>query len=133
MSLRHQENDMANNEPTYFLDDSVIAIRGPEVPDASFINGMNAGGSCAPGIGIGENAPNVAGTPEQFTLLDQYAAARTPQDSQAIGGEALGDGVPGILPGDSLRFGANDAGGDGTMTGTGNATLASLAAGWTAV
>jgi hypothetical protein len=120
------------NEPTYFLDDSVVSTRAGEVPTASFANGMNAGGSCAPGIGIGENAANVAGTPAQFTLLDQHAAARTPQDSQAIGGIALGAGSSGVGS-DPIRFGANDSGGDGTMTGSGSATLTSLAAGWTAV
>jgi hypothetical protein len=138
---------MANNEPTYFIDDAAVTAREAEYtvnPDTSFDNGMNAGGSNAPGIGIGENAANVAGTPEQFTLLDQHGAngtARTPQISQSIGGYPYTDpagypssgGTEGTAPDAVIRFGANDSGGDGTMTGTGNATLSTLAAGWTAV
>lgn len=120
-----------NNTPSYFLDDSVVATRGAEVTTASFANGMNAGGSCAPAIGVGP-AANTAGTADQYTLLDQAGAARTPQDSQAIGGIALGDGVAGAGT-DPVRFGTTAVTGDGTMTGTGSTTLASLAAGWVAV
>ena len=54
---------------------------------------MNRGGSCAPGIGIGTEAGGVA--PPSWSLLDQDEVARTPQDSQHIGGSGLGGGVTG--------------------------------------
>ena len=112
--------------PTYFVDDVAVAARKAEanqsIPVGSWLTGLNAGGSCANGIGVNQGEGAVVGTPEQFTLLDQAAAARTPQDSQLIGGV--------IEP---LDVGTNAANGDGTPTRTGAATLASLAAGWTAV
>ena len=110
------------SDPSYYLDSVLVTAREPQVPGASFDNGANAAGSCAPGIGIGQGVAGVAGTPEQFTLLDQYGLARTPQDSQHIG-EA---GTP-------VTIGTNNADGNGTMTETGEATLATLAAGWTSV
>ena len=94
---------MAN--PTYLIDDSVVAIRGPEVPNASFVNGCNVAGSNAPGIGINLGGGAVVGESQQFTLLDQTGAARTPQTSQYIGGEPLGAGQPRTLPDDSIRGG----------------------------
>ena len=120
-----------NNAPSYFLDDSVVTTRGAEVTGASFANGMNAGGANAPGIGIGPGA-NAAGTVDQFTLLDQGGDGRTPQNSQAIGGVALGAGAAdaGVDP---VRFGTNAADGGGVMTDTGGATLTTLAAGWVPV
>ncbi len=118
---------------SYFADDAVIAIRGPEVPAASFDDGMNIGGSCSPGIGIGFNYPNLDGLPQAFTLLDQRALARTPQQGQAIGGEALGDGQAGFLPGNPVRFGNASVSGDGVVTNLGDATLSTLAGGWVAV
>ena len=145
-------------EPTVFQDDAAQTARALEVVGASFANGMNLGGSCAPGIGINMNEGAVVGTPEQFTLLDQgnYAndfvpVARTAQISQSIGGFPFVDrvaaavpypgsgGTEGILPESVIRFGdaptqaAKDAAPelDGTIIPIGNATLASLAAGWT--
>tara|TARA_R110002096_G_scaffold2926_5_gene14896 strand:+ start:1161 stop:1508 length:348 start_codon:yes stop_codon:yes gene_type:complete len=112
--------------PTYFVDDVAVAARKAEanqsIPDASWLTGMNAGASCANGIGVNEGEGAVIGTAEQFTLLDQAGAARAPQDSQLIGGVA-----------EPLDVGTNATNGDGTPTRTGGATLASLAAGWTAV
>jgi hypothetical protein len=118
--------------PSYFLDDSVVAFRKLEVQDSSpsvdFAGGMNAGGSNSCGIGINENVPDLVGTPQQFTLDDQKEQPRTPQDSQAIGGIALGDGLSTTnVP---LQFGANSAGGTGIMIPVGTCTLVDLAAGW---
>lgn len=127
-----------NSTPSYFLDDSAVATRTAEVPDADWAGGATAAASNAPCIGAGLDQPNVAGTPEQFTLLDQDGAARTPQVSQSIGGT----GVSGTYPSsggaegkgiDALRFGTNNGDGSGEVTGTGNAHLATLAAGWEAV
>jgi hypothetical protein len=72
--------------PTYFRDDVAIAARAAEVINANFTNGMNNGGSNAPGIGINMTGIAVVGTPEQFTLLDQREVARVAQISQSIGG-----------------------------------------------
>ena len=108
--------------PSYLLDETSIAARTSEVPNASFSNGMNASASCAPAIGINHGVTNIAGTPEQITLLDQAGAARTPQASQQLGTTA----VP-------VKIGTNHADGTGVTTDTGDATLVSLAAGWSAV
>jgi|TARA_R110000803_G_C11910007_1_gene313124 hypothetical protein len=124
---------MTQNNPTYYVNAATQAVREGQVPDADFDSGMNAGGSNACGIGIGP-AVNIVGTTNQFTLLDQTPAARTPQLSQPIGGTALGAGsstAPDAA--DPIRFGTNAASGNGTPTATGVATLVSLAAGWTAV
>jgi len=110
------------SDPSYYLDGALVTARESEVPDASFDNGANAAGSCSPGVGIGQGVAAVAGTPEQFTLEDQYELPRTPQDGQHIG-----------VAGTPINIGTNNANGNGTMTETGEATLASLAAGWTSV
>ena len=104
---------------SYFLDDSVVSTRAAEVPDADFAGGVNAGASNACGIGVNADGGAVADTPEQFTLLDQNGDARTPQNSQAVGGAA-----------DVLRLGTVSATGDGVVTADGNATLADAAVGW---
>jgi len=129
---------MAQLDPCYFIDDAAKAAREAEVPAASFANGANLAGSCAAGIGINMAAGAVVGTPEQFTLLDQFGNARAGQISQHIGGDGYSaagtsEGSAGTLPDSTIRTGANGAG-DGTIpVPAGNATLASLAAGWTAV
>jgi len=104
--------------PTSFRDDS--EVRDTELPNASWINGMNWGGSNAPGIGINYDGGAVVGTPQQFTLLDQHGDARSPQISAQIGHE----------DGDSIRQGTNSANGDGTFTPLANAALVDLAIGW---
>jgi hypothetical protein len=79
---------MAQSLPNTFRDTTAIAARDGEVPAADFTNGVN-NGSCQPGIGINFGQPDAAGTPEQFTLLDQYGAigeVRVPQVDQVIGG-----------------------------------------------
>ena len=114
-----------------FIDDTARATRVGEVANASFLNGMN-NGSCQPGIGISGGPTDLVGTSEQFTLLDQNGAARTPQDGQSLGGIALGAGTSAasVQPIDLINVSAS---GDGTVTisGTG-ATLTTLSAGWVA-
>mgnify|MGYP000114030838 CR=1 FL=1 len=110
------------NVPTSYVDTIAISLRMSEVPTASFTTGMNGGASNAPGIGINVGGGAVVGTADQFTLLDQAGAARTPQDSQQFGGVAQ--------PIDAVTPSAN---GDGSSVATGEATLATLNAGWTSV
>ena len=117
-------------QPATFIDDTARATRIAEVSAASFLNGMN-NGSCQPGTGISNGPTDLAGSAEQFTLLDQNGAARTPQFSQSLGGVALGAGESAVA---SQAIDLVDNGsGDGTVTkdGTG-ATLTTLAAGWVA-
>lgn len=119
--------------PTFFIDDTAVTARKAEVPHASFHNGMNYGGSNAPAIGVNVGEPNLAGSPEQFTLLDQHGAARNPQTSQHIGGSGLGSGTSGTLPEANVRTGINDHAGDGTIGPTRqDVGLVSLAKGWEA-
>tara|TARA_R110000851_G_scaffold129651_1_gene262739 strand:+ start:22622 stop:22957 length:336 start_codon:yes stop_codon:yes gene_type:complete len=107
---------------TFYTNDAAVTGRAIEVPAASFLNGMNLGASNAPAIGINVGVTNIVGTDEQFTLLDQAGVARTPQLSQIIGAAATPVSVATV-----------SATGDGTATDDGDATLVSLAAGWTAV
>jgi len=122
------------NQPTYYFDQPAAAVRIAEVPNAAFGNGVNAGGSNAPGIGIATAQPDLTGNPESWTLLDQYGDARTPQNSQPIGGSALGGGVSGKPAGRAVIVSDSDAQvGDGAPVDLGAATLADLATGWAAV
>ena len=124
------------NQPTSFLDATSVTAREAEVPLAAFDNGMNLGGSNAPGLGIAtageiqtqdldESLPN-------WTLLDQDEDAREPQVSQHIGGDGLDDGVAGKGT-VAIDVNVNDAAGDGSATIDGVATLADLSVGWTSV
>lgn len=124
------------NNPSYFINPTAVAAREAEVPAASFDNGMNLGGSNAPGIGIAdagllatqdldESLPN-------WTLLDQDEDAREPQASQHIGGSGLGAGVAGKGT-VAVVLGTPSVDGDGEATPIGDATLADLATGWEAV
>ncbi len=117
-------------EPTYFIDDVAKSTRSGEVPLASFEDGMNYGGSCACGIGINMNEGAVVGTPEQFTLLDQFENARAAQISQHIGGSGLGDGSSGTLPDSIIRFGDNPVDSDGVIVFVGDCTLTTIEEGW---
>jgi len=119
--------------PTYMLVDASAAVRAAEVPAADFDSGLNYGGSNAPGIGINIGVPNLAGTPEQFTLLDQKAAPRAPhQASQHIGGNGLGSGVSGTLPNAAVRLALNNDDGQGGMAAFADVGLVTLAKGWEA-
>jgi len=119
--------------PTAFYDDAAIASRAGELPNASFDNGTNLGGSNACGLGINQGEGAVVGEPQQFTLLDQHGNARAAQISQHIGGSGLGAGTSGTSPDAVVREVANDVAGDGSVAVVGNSTLATLGAGWTAV
>ena len=137
--------------PTAFQDDAAVALRAVEVPLASFANGMNMGGSNAPGVGINIDGGAVVCTLEQFTLLDQNGLARVGQRSQSIGGYPYvaaaaypssggAGGVNGTAPDAVISVGtlptqdAKDADPalDCTLIEIGNATLADLATGWVA-
>ena len=119
-------------ESTYFTDLTTVIAREAEVAAADFDNGMNQGGSCAPGIGINIGGGAVVGTPEQFTLLDQDGDARVPQVTQHIGGNGLNAGVAGKGT-EPIEIGVNDLAGDGGVAVEGNAVLVDLAGGWAAV
>lgn len=118
-------------QPATFIDVTARATRVGEVSGASFVNGMN-NGSCQPGIGISNGPTLLVGSAEQFTLLDQNAAARTPQDGQSLGGVALGGGET-VVASQAIDLVDPSVSGDGTVVvdGTG-ATLTTLAAGWVA-
>lgn len=110
---------MSNAIPTYYTNAAAVTARSSEVPDADFANGANAAGSNACGIGVNIGGGEVVGTPEQFTLLDQAEAARTPQTSQILGEDAT-----------ALKAGAPSGNGDGSVPIASEATLATLEAGW---
>ena len=135
------------SEGTFFKDAISVTARALENTLASFVNGMNAGGACAPGLGINIGAGAIDGTPEQFTLLDQDEAIRVPQDGQQIGGLAYvdrssidwpssggidGKGVQPILTGTTQTAAAKegDPALDGVPVITGDANLQTLSAGW---
>ena len=144
-------------EPTIFVDSVASAARALEVPAANFDNGMNLGGSCAPGVGINMNEGAVVGDPEQFTLLDQGSLfgpvpprIRNSQISQSIGGFPFVDrdtvdwpgsgGTPGTEPDGAIEFGDNptqaakdaDPELDGTLAIISTASLVTLGHGWVA-
>ena len=106
---------------------------------SNFANGAN-NASCMPGIGIAMGAGTITASDSAWTLLDQNGLARTPQDSQAIGGIAYTDpavwpssgGVSGP-PQTPIRGVTVDNAGTGAITNLGVATLASLATGWVVV
>jgi hypothetical protein len=115
-----------------FIDVTARATRAGEVPDASFVNGMN-NGSCQPAVGISGGPTDLAGTPDQFTLTDQNGATRTPQLGQSLGGVALGEGETVVASQAIDLVDPADSSGDGTVTVDGSgATLTTLAAGWVA-
>ena len=123
---------MAN--PTFFIEDDSVTAREAEVPLASFDNGCNLAGA-GPGIGINALGGAVVGTPEQFTLLDQFGNARVGQLGQHIGGpgySAAGtsNGQEGTLPDAVIRTGTVSLTGDGSLTIAGNCNLNTLALGW---
>jgi hypothetical protein len=127
--------------PTIFRDDTALAARSAEVPNAAWDDGVNNAGSGTCGIGINAGEGAVVGTPNQFTLLDQFGDARAGQRSQSIGGYPYvaqsaypsSGGTEGTAPDATIFVVTNSNEGDGKVTSTGNATLSDLATGWTAV
>jgi len=75
---------------TYGINDTTVTARSAEVTAADWSGGLNLGGSNAPGVGINTGAPDPK--PQDWSLLDQEENERTPQGTQHIGGNALGDG-----------------------------------------
>lgn len=117
---------------TYFIDDVAVATRSGEVPNASFNTGLNNGGSCACGIGIGTENGGLQESLPNWTLLDQRGTARISQISQHIGGSGLGDGTEGTAPDGIIRLGTVSVSGNGFVAYTANPSLVSLEAGWSA-
>ncbi len=123
------------NQATNFIDPAAVVARSAEVPLASFDNGMNLGASNAPGVGIATDGgvqTQDLDQSGQWTLLDQDGDARTPQNSQHIGGSGLGDGVEGKGT-VQVDVSTPDNSGDGTAVIDGAATLADISVGWTSV
>ena len=120
------------NLPTAFVNATSVTAREAEVTAADFDNGANAGAACAPGIGIATDVAGLTGATSGWTLKDQTDTARTPQDSQHIGGTGLGAGVAGAGT-VGIDVVTPSSTGDGTGTIGGDAHLVSLAAGWAAV
>ncbi len=134
--------------PTFFIDATANTARQAEVTEASWDTGLNWAGSNANGVGINMNEGEVVGTPEQFTLLDQDDAPRTPQVSQVIGGDGFvprTGGSPVAWPGsggvegkgtDPLQDGTNPDNVDGApdndapIVPIGTCNLETLVGGW---
>ena len=111
---------MTNSIPTFCVDTTAVTARTSEVPEASFTDGANVAASNACGIGVNIDGGAVVGTPEQFTLSDQFEATRTPQTSQILGADAV-----------AIKAGVPSVDGDGSVpVAGGEATLANLATGW---
>lgn len=136
-----------STDPTFYKDATSVTARALEVPDADFVNGMNAGAACAAGLGINIAGGAVSGDPTNFTLLDQDEDVREPQVSQQLGGVAFtdrttgdgfssggveGKGVQPILTATNQTQAAKDADSelDGVPVITGDANLETLANGW---
>jgi len=130
------------NLPTTFRNTTAITARKLDVPDADFDGGCNNAGG-APGIGVATDNPGLDESLPNWTLEDQFEAARDPQVSQVIGGNGYTDqsteyplsgGVPGNGS-DQAEFIVqvtnpvypNEA---GTVTVVDTMGLVSLATGW---
>ena len=146
---------MSNPDVTAYVDDAAVtAAVTTEARQAatSYVGGMNAGASNAPGIGINQGGGAVVGTKPQFTLLDQgrpvesggdqIPVVREAQISELIGGDGITEaadwpgsgGLPGTGAEGVVRFGPQDAAypdGSGDIVFAGNSTLSVLATGWT--
>jgi hypothetical protein len=127
---------MAN--ATAFADNATIIARLGEVPGADFVAGANKGGPNCPGLGIDISA--AASQPliesaDSWTLDDQWEATRVPQDGAYIGNTGLGDGAEGLGTAPILVVAPDDTDpadiGSGLSVIVGQATLNTLAAGWT--
>ena len=77
---------MAQSAKTYLQSAALKTAGETRVPEADFDNGMNRAGSCAPGVGIATG--NGECKLSDWTLLDQFAQARDPQQSQHVGQSA---------------------------------------------
>ena len=139
---------------TTFIDRAAVNVRDDEVTAAGWGGGCNAPAACAPGIGVTIPLTNLpaftTSTGPNWSLDDQFSVARTPQVSQVIGGKGVTTssdwpGSGGISGNGSAHAekiqqvtNPDNVGGvpdptNPAPTVVGSATLASLAAGWTAV
>ena len=100
------------NLVTYGRRAATITAREAEVPLADFDNGMNLAASNAPGIGICTDVidPKL----DDWTVLDQAGNARTPQNTQHLGGNGLGAGDATTF---ACRVIIGDQSGDGDLVG----------------
>jgi len=125
-----------------FVDDAAVTAGEARVPAADFDNGVNAGASCAPGIGIATDQANLQNTLPNWTLLDQHGNARNAQIGQCIGGPGISAagtsaGQEGTLPDAVIRLWTNPVNVNGAPNpvgapvGDGDAILIDLAVGWT--
>jgi hypothetical protein len=99
---------MARNFNTYFQDAATTTTRNGEYTgtpltdppgDGTYADpylGMNRAGSNAPGIGI--NTAFVNPKLEDWSILDQAGDARSPQNSQHLGGDGLEGGNQAVEP-----------------------------------
>lgn len=117
------------NNPTYYGNALAVFIRAIEMPNAPWDNGCAFGASNSPGIGISTDVTNLEES-DNWTLLDQFGAARDPQDGQYIGTTASG-----LFPGIGVVDNAESTG-NGAYPGDaflGRSHLESLATGWVAI
>ena len=114
------------NNPTAYTNAYELFIRSLAIPTASWTNGCTIPASNSPGIGISTDV-TMLGESDNWTLLDQDGAARTPQDGQLIGTVASLVS-PGIIVCDNAES-TGDGGyaGDATL---GWAYLEDLDLGW---
>lgn len=87
-----------SNLPTYNLQASLVTARNAEYTGTPFTDTVGAGTYASPALGCNRAGSNAAGLGlatgvvdpklDDWSLLDQAAAARDPQDSQHIGGTA---------------------------------------------
>ena len=97
--------------PTYFQDPTTVAARDAEYTgtpcsdvtgDGTYNSylGCNRAGSSSPGIGVNPSptpgASDGGVNANDWTVLDQHNAARTPQDGAHIGNTGLGAGTEGV-------------------------------------
>ena len=125
------------SQASFFIDDTGLAALAARVPDAVVNSGMMYGASCAPGIGISTENPELGESLPSWTLLDQFGNIRVDQRSQHIGGSGVSDagtssGDEGTLPDATIRLAEEaDMTGDGALAFPKfGAALNSLAIGW---
>jgi hypothetical protein len=125
-----------------FRDIAAVGVREAETGiEFDGAGGMNNGCNC-PGIGVAIGGGDLGDEDlQEWTLLDQFGAARVPQVSQVIGGLGIttANDWPnsGGLEGNGSGHGefivgvTNADAGDGTVTVNGTANLQTMAVGWT--
>ena len=102
---------MAANQPTYFIDSTLVTARKIEVPAADFDDGMNKGGSNAPGVGVntGDYSPKDEDWPEIEQILDSQIIVGTPSGVFTIDGTFGDTALVGFAPPDPVAVVLADA------------------------